>query len=132
MGSPSVDRLGEYFEALARGDIEALRDHYSEDVVWHVGGTHPLAGTYRGRDSLLDYFERVRELTGGTLRVTPEEVLSGDRHTVMFTRATAQRDDRRLDVGLAQVLEVGEDGRWSEYWAVADDPAAVDAFWAEA
>ena len=130
MDGPDAGRVSEYLKLLGEGDLEALRDFYTEDVVWHVGGTHPLAGDYRGRDALVDYFGRVRRITGGSLRVEPEEVLTSDRHTVMFTRTTAERDGRRLDVGMAQVFEVGDDGRWSEYWALADDPDAVETFWA--
>ena len=130
MEAPNVDRVAEYLKLLDQGDIERLADFYSVDVVWHVGGTHPLAGTYQGRDALMDYFRRVRELTGGTLRVEPQEILGGERHTVMFTRVTAERDGRVLDVGMAQVFAVDEDGRWCEYWALADDGPAVDAFWA--
>ena len=74
----------------------------------------------------------MRALTGGTLVVEPEEILASDKHTVMFTRTTAEREGRRLDVALAQIFAVGEGGRWSEYWALADDQEAVDAFWAGA
>jgi uncharacterized protein len=129
---PGKERVQEYLTLLGQGELDKLGDFYTDDVVWHVGGDHALAGTYRGRDALLDYFARVRELTDGTLRVEPEEILTSDKHTVMFSRTTAQRDGKRLDVLISQFFEVGKDGRWSQYWALADDPAAVNAFWANA
>ncbi len=127
---PNSERVRVYLQHLEQGELDQLGDFYSEEIVWHVGGNHPLAGTYRGRDALLEYFARVRELTGGSLRVEPDEILVSDKHTVMFSRTTAQRDGRSLDVMLAQFFAVGDDGRWSEYWSLADDPGAVDAFWA--
>ena len=128
---PGVQRAKEYVDRFTEGDRAALRDFYSDDVVWHVGGRHPLSGDYKGRDALFAYFDKVRELTGGTLRLEPESIVASDRYTAMFTRVTAQREgrDKDLDVVLAQIYRNGPDGRWSEYWAVADDQETVDAFW---
>jgi hypothetical protein len=47
-------------------------------------------------------------------------------------RITGERDDRKLDVVLAQALSFDENGRWTEYWALADEQDKVDAFWADA
>lgn len=126
---PGVQRAKEYVDRFAQGDLGGLRDFYSDDVVWHVGGRHPLSGDYQGREALFGYFEKVRELTGGSIRLVPESIIASDRYTAMFTRVTAQRNDNNLDVVLAQIYRNGPDGRWNEYWAVADDQEAVDAFW---
>jgi ketosteroid isomerase-like protein len=106
-----------------------LGELFAEDVVWHVGGSHPLSGDKRGRRELLWYFQQVREMTGGTLQLEPESILASDEHIAMFTRVTGERNGRSLDVLMAQALTVGADGRFTEYWALADDQAAVDAFW---
>ncbi len=126
---PGVQRAREYVDTFTRGDLDALRDFYAEDVVWHVGGRNHLSGDYSGRDELFTYFEEVRRLTGGTLRLHPESIVSSDRYTAMFTRVTAQRDEKSLDTVLAQILRNGPDGQWNEYWAVADEQDEVDAFW---
>ncbi len=126
---PGVQRARDYVDTFANGDFDALRNFYAEDVVWHVGGRHHLSGDYSGREALFSYFEDVQRLTGGTLRIEPESIVSSDRYTAMFTRVTAQKDSKSLDVVLAQILRNGPDGQWSEYWAVADDQDTVDAFW---
>ena len=126
---PGVATARRYLEDYAERGPEAVSDYFSEDVVWRVGGQHPLSGEYRGKEELLEYFATVREQTGGTLRLEPQSILASDRHTAMFTRVTGQRNGRSLDVVLAQVLANGPDGRWTEYWALADDQEAVDAFW---
>lgn len=77
----------------------------------------------------MGYFQRVREQTGGTLRLEPEAILSSDGHTSMYVRVTGTRDGRSLDVTLAEALSVGHDGRWTEFWSLAEDQDAVDAFW---
>jgi ketosteroid isomerase-like protein len=126
---PGVQRAREYVDTFTNGDLDALRDFYAEDVVWHVGGRHRLSGDYSGRDALFSYFEEVRRLTGGTLRLEPESIVSSDRYTAMFTRVTAQREGKNLDTVLAQILRNGPSGQWNEYWAVADEQDEVDAFW---
>ena len=128
-GHPGVERARAYLETFHNGDVDRLRDFYAEEIVWHVAGKHQLSGDYQGREALFDYFRTVRELTGNSLRLEAKSILASDRHTAMFTRVTGRRDGRSLDVVLAQVLRVGPDGRWTEYWAVADDQDAVDSFW---
>lgn len=106
-----------------------MRDVLAPDILWHVGGNHPLSGDYQGQDAVVDYFDRIRQLTTGSLRVEPVEILANDRHASIFMNVTAARDDRRMDVLLAEALALDEEGRWHEYWALADDQDAVDAFW---
>jgi len=42
---------------------------------------------------------------------------------------TAHRDVRTLDVLVAEALTLDPEGRWKEYWALANEQDAVDAFW---
>lgn len=129
---PNAARVREAFAAFNRGDVEGMRPFLAEDIVWHVGGDHPLSGDYRGREEVLAYVARVVELTGGTLAGEPLDILVDDTHAGVFQRVTATRDGRKLDVELAQALTFDDDGRWTEYWALADEQDEVDAFWADA
>jgi ketosteroid isomerase-like protein len=126
---PGVEGARASIDAFNRGDMTALREFYADDVVWHVGGTHGLSGDYRGRDELFAYFERVRDLTGGTITLEPEAILSSEEHTAIFMKVSGERDGRVLDVTLAEAFTIGPDGRWNEFWSLADDQDAVDAFW---
>jgi uncharacterized protein len=129
---PNAAQVREGFDAYNRGDLEAMRPFLAENILWHVGGDHPLSGDYRGRDAVLDYCRKALDLTGGTLKGEPLEILVNDRHAGVFQRITGQRDGKSLDVVLAQALTFDDEGRWSEYWALADEQDDVDAFWAEA
>jgi ketosteroid isomerase-like protein len=120
----------EHSSVFNRGDFEDYRRFFTDDVVWHVGGNHPMSGDYRGLESIFEYFERVRQLTAGTLRSEPLDILADDTHIGVFAHVTAERQGRgRLDVTLAQAFRVNLQGRFTEYWALADDQEAVDAFW---
>lgn len=106
-----------------------MREFLADDIVWHVGGNHEMSGDYRGVEAVVDYFRGVRKATAGTLQVEPVEVLANDRHASIFMHVTAHRDVRTLDLLLAEALTLDARGRWSEYWALAKDQDAVDAFW---
>ena len=52
----------------------------------------------------------------------------GIAHLVLVA-PEADRDDRHLDIVLAQAYRINPDGKFTEYWALADDQDAVNAFW---
>jgi len=118
-------------DAYNSGDLETLGSFLADDILWHVGGDHPLSGDYQGRDSVLAYCARTLELTNGTLRGEPVEILVGDHHAGIFNRIRGERDGRTLDVVLAQAVTFDTNGRWTEYWALADQQDDVDAFWTD-
>ena len=124
------ERLDRYFEAYARRDRDAMAEHFDEAIVWHVAGAHALSGDYQGRVTVLDYLARSQELAGGSLKLTPIDTMASDDHIALFVRVTGEREGRSLDVELVEVFKVGPDGRWSEFWSMADDQQQVDAFWA--
>jgi uncharacterized protein len=126
---PNVQRIRDALAAYNRGDLESMRSFISEDVLWHVGGNHPLSGDYRGRDAVFDYYAKVRDLTGGTMTLEPLDILANDQHGGIFMRVSGQRDGKTLDVVLAEALALDESGRWTEYWALADEQGKVDDFW---
>jgi uncharacterized protein len=127
----NVGRTIEALENFNRGDLDAYREFFDDDVVWFVRGTHPMAGAYRGIDALFDYFARARGVTGGSLRIDPIDIVADDRHAGVVARVRGSRDDERtLDVEMTEAFTFSEDGRVKEFWALAPDQAAVDAFWA--
>ena len=129
---PNIGRVREALAAYDRGDFKSLGTFLADDIVWHVGGRHPLSGDYRGRDAVLAYCAKARSLTGGTLRGEPLEVLANERHAGVFNRVTGMRGDTKLDAILAQAVTFDEAGRWKEYWALSSEQDDVDAFWTAA
>lgn len=45
-----------YLDALLAGDIDTIRDSFAEDATWTMYGELPIAGPWRGRDSIVDEF----------------------------------------------------------------------------
>jgi uncharacterized protein len=124
-----VAKARSFVDAFGRADEQAMRDFFTDDVAWHVAGTHSRSGDHRGRDELIAYFGELRDRTGDTYALRPESLLATDFHTAFFTRTTASREGRTLDVLQAHALTVRSDGLWREYWVTTDDQDAEDAFW---
>jgi len=126
---PGVARAGTFLDALSQRDEQALRDCFTDDVAWHVAGSHDLSGDYRGLEELVDYFGQLQSRTDDSYALERESVLATDHHAALFTRATARREGRTLDIVLAHAFTVRSDGLWREYWVCAQDQDAEDAFW---
>jgi uncharacterized protein len=108
---------------------DELTELLTEDIVWTVPGENAIAGTYEGRDAVLDYFARRRDLANRTFRMHPRDVLTGDGDDV------AAVTDGTAVIG-------GEERRWSTIglyrfrgdriaacWLLPLDPEAFDEIW---
>lgn len=56
------------YDAFNTGDVDALMELFAADVVQHVPGDGPLAGTYKGPEAVLTYYGKLGEMTDGTFR----------------------------------------------------------------
>jgi uncharacterized protein len=115
-------------EMYAGGDLEPLTQLLAEDVVWHVPGASPIAGDYRGRDAVIEYFRLRRELAGGAIEISKD----GEAH---HSEALVQLADGRAQLGgvdvvwrTAGVYRVAT-GRIAEAWLVPLDAEHFDRVW---
>ncbi len=115
--------------AFVRRDIEALKEVWSADIVYHVPGKRRLAGDHKGLDAVLAYFGQVFALAGetGSQMTEVHDVLATDDHVVALIRLTMRRADEELNVNQANVYHV-RDGKITEAWLLPTDQAAVDEF----
>jgi len=129
MTRTNKELLEDWFAGQARTDIAAMQDMLAEDVVWHVPGRNLLSRDYHGKAEVFGFFARARELSGGTVRIEPIEILAGDEHAVALVRVHAEREGRKLDGELQAFTFRIEGGRIAEFWFLVEDRYAVDAFW---
>jgi len=129
MAHPNEDLVREGFAAFGRGDIDALRDRYfAGDIRWHVPGRGPVAGDYEGVAQVVEFFGRLVELSGGTLRLELHDVLANDEHAVALYTVRAEREGRRLEDNTVNTFHM-RDGRVTEVWTNTTDLYATDEFW---
>ena len=126
---PNATKTREGYEAFARGDLEAVRDFFDADIVWHVPGNSPLAGDYKGVDEVLGFFGKIFELSSGTFKIDVHDILANDDHVVVLAESSAQRDGKQLQDRGVSVYHSNADGKMTEAWFYSADQAKDDEFW---
>ena len=126
---PNEALLRSYYEAVARGDLEVMRQAYADDIVLHAPRGSPLAGDFHGKDEVFEFLGTIQERAGGTFRLEVHDVLANDEHGVALLHANAHREDAVLDDNVVHVLHL-EDGKITEIWGHWGDKRAYDAFFA--
>ena len=116
-------------EMYAGGDLAAVGVLLAEDVLWHVPGTSPIAGDYRGREAVTGYFRLRRELGGGAIRVAKRGQAHHEEALVQLADGRAPLGGREVVWRTAGVYRVA-DGRIAEAWLVPLDQEYFDRVWA--
>jgi len=126
--APAAALVRRGYDAFAAGDIPAALEVFHPDIRWHVPGRSPLSGDYRGHAGVLDFFGRCLDLSAGTLRVVPNEILTSGERVVALTTVSAQRHGRLWSSPEVQVWRVA-DGRAVEFIEYQGDQQTEDEFW---
>jgi uncharacterized protein len=80
----NVEIVKEGYAAFGRGDIQGLLPLFAEDIEWIVPGEGlPLAGTYRGREGVAGFFQKISEMVEISFFEPREFVAQGDRVLVV-------------------------------------------------
>jgi uncharacterized protein len=110
-------------DAFRAGDLDLIGRLIAPEVVWHVPGEHPLAGTIDGRDALLAWLARV-----GTIGfwLVEHDVFASDRHVCAISTMGARRTDVDVQTRVVSIFRY-RDGRQVERWLYPDDLAAWNA-----
>ncbi|HWG89924.1 MAG TPA: nuclear transport factor 2 family protein [Candidatus Thermoplasmatota archaeon] len=129
-GSPekAVLLLQDLYDAFEKQDATRIRDLVAEEAEWHVPGRNLLAGTYRGHAQIFGYFARIQELSGGTFRADPRDILGGSAHGATLSTVTARREGLHYHGTYCMTFRF-RDGRIVEARLYPEDQGAFDAFW---
>ncbi|MET4096375.1 nuclear transport factor 2 family protein [Arthrobacter sp. UYCu712] len=117
------------YEAFSSGDMATLSELFAQEAVWHVAGNGVLSGRKEGRDAILAYFGELGTRSEGNLKVTVQDIVAGEIHTVALQHNAADSNGRTLDIDGAIAFQVRE-GKIIEGREFFADTAQGDAFWA--
>lgn len=124
-----AERLAEAMALVSRGDVEGFGDLLlADNVTWHWPGRSSVSGEYHGRAEVLDLLDGFHRLTDNRLQVVPLDLLEGEEHLMSFTQVTAESEDGKLDVIMADAMRFDDSGRVVEFWTLSNDQQAVDTF----
>ena len=124
---PNAVTVRRIFEAWNSGNLDVIREAYSEDIVLHFAGNNAMSGTYRGRDAVMDALARAMQGWGPQTEV--ETVLASDDYILIFFHAIFELDGKALDVVLAMPMKFNAEGKITEIFFLANDQRAYDQSW---
>jgi hypothetical protein len=99
------------------GSLEPVAELLPADVVWHVGGYGPLAGSHRGIRRVLTYFEARRRMTEQTIRLRRGRLISGGEPVIQIIRGSAELAGKPVTCRSVGIYRVDLEQRWiREAW----------------
>jgi ketosteroid isomerase-like protein len=112
--------------AWRRRDFAFIQAAWAPDIVWWVAGANPLSGAHRGAAAIQAFFDRLLELTDGTLAPTIVGVCEGDGAAIMLTDLRARRDGVDYSLPEALVFRFNAAGKVDEVRQFLFDPVPWD------
>jgi ketosteroid isomerase-like protein len=129
---PNIDLMRRYSHAMQAGEAATALPFYAEDLILHVPGRSPHAGTFHGQDAVLAYYTRVfRETDGGPEVLGVDDILASDDRAAILVRWRLRRGDRSIDVDRVVIYRIADE-RIAEIWVRDFDQYAYDEFFADA
>jgi ketosteroid isomerase-like protein len=122
---PNVTLVKQGFEAFDRRDTDWIMQHFADDIVWHIGGTSKLAGSYKGMQEISEVFARQDKVLGDA-QIDLHDVVGNDEHVIAIGSGTARDPDGgTAEWKWANVFQI-KDGKIAEVWGLSEDPTAID------
>jgi len=115
------------YKAFEEGDVETVMQIFADDIVWHVPGKSSLAGTYRGKQQVMEMLGKYMALYDSQ-ETELHDLLASDEHTVALINVKLTRGGKTLDAKAVDVMHPDSEGRLKEFWRFGEDQAAFDEF----
>ena len=128
--SAALTLVQEVFAAFGRGDVPAILERLTDDVVWDVTGPPrtSYAGLRRGRDAALDFF-RVLGQTVDVQRFEPREfIVQGDTVVVLGQETLRVKSTGAIAENRWVMVFTCRDGHIAQFREFDDTAAVAAAF----
>jgi ketosteroid isomerase-like protein len=120
---PNATAYRQAAAAFRASDLAAIEKLVDQDVVWHVPGTHPLAGDLRSRAALISFLGQLGAL-GFWLR--EHDVFGNDTHVCALSDMGANRPGVSVSTHVVSIFHF-RDERQVERWFYPEDMIAWNA-----
>jgi ketosteroid isomerase-like protein len=113
----NVDTVNRMTKAIFDQDHDTLAAIFTDDLVFHLRGPHPMAGDHAGLGGFLGVLGSLFEMTGGRIDLDQQFCIGAGDWAAEWEHATLGRpgDDETLASRNAFVYRF-EDGRVAEMW----------------
>jgi ketosteroid isomerase-like protein len=127
---PNVDTVNRMTTAIFEQDHDTLAKLFTDDLVFHLRGPHPMAGDHAGLGGFLGVLGAFFEATNGQIELDQQFCLGTDGWAAEWEHATLGRNGKTLESRNAFVYRF-ENDRIAEMWMfIGVLPDAAEAFFA--
>lgn len=128
MTHPNEEILRMQDKALQAGDLDGFFRPFDKNIIAHVAGKNPMAGTYKGLDQLRSAFMKWQQMSGN-LTVDSHDFLANDTHGVVLSTYRATKGGKKLESKSVSIMHLKK-GMITEFWTFDEDQYTTDAFYA--
>jgi ketosteroid isomerase-like protein len=117
-------------DAFNASDYPTFFTLFADDAVYRVAGDNLISGVYRGMEEVVSFFQRLGEVTEGTMEVDVIDALGSHERAVMIFHVTATRQGKKpLDDTGAMAFRLNDEGKLAEAWLLYSNQVAYDEFY---
>ncbi|HET9848772.1 MAG TPA: nuclear transport factor 2 family protein [Candidatus Dormibacteraeota bacterium] len=107
------------FDAFKRGDINALSNAFSDDVVWHGRGSTKYGGDFKGKQAVLGMIGQYPQ-DFQDIKQDVHDILGNDKHVIALVNTTSKRQGKTIDDQNVFVFHINDQGKTTEAWLIGD------------
>ena len=122
----NLETVRQGYAAFSSGDMDTLMALYSDDAVHIVPGSSQVSGAHKGKASILGLYGALFELSGGTLQIQLDHVLSDGGNRVVAIHTSNMEKDGETFTQTEVLLFSFVDGKVAEIQDFFADIALSD------
>ena len=124
-----IEKVRQFYTALAQGDFETVGALLSDDLVWHQPGKGALSGVYNGKQNVFAHLGRMAQLSNGTFAIDQVDYVTNNGDLVVASVGFAVSANR-LSMEMKGVdLFRFENELIKEVWLFSERIDEEDRFW---
>ena len=123
-----VELVRNGYEAFGKGDMASLDHFFSDEITFHIPGSHPLSGDVHSKKDVFAFLGQLNQRSSRTYQVDVHDVIAGQQRVVVLVTERGEANGRTLSLEAAHVWRI-EDDRAVELWNLCGDQPNADRFW---
>ncbi len=124
-----IEKVRQFYTALAQGDFETVGALLSDDLVWHQPGKGTLSGIYNGKQNVFAHLGRMAQLSNGTFAIDQVDYVTENSDLVVAAVGFAVSANGHSMQMKGVDLFRFENEQIKEVWLFSERIDEEDRFW---
>ena len=113
-------------EAFLKGDVAAVQDYWSENIVWYFPGRSMLAGVFHGKEDVLRHLAPAKP--EASMKLTPLAYFGDEQYGAVLYEVTSSLKSKTLTETRVMVCKINNE-KIVEARIYPANQYALDDFW---